>query len=136
MVSAMVCFRSFICCSRIDMAYVFLIGAFLLNSTANILLKRGALNGIRFDVSLTEFFHMNIMLILGFAAFALNALLYFLALRTLPITIAYPVMVGMSFLIIALAGVMYFGETLSTIHIVGYVLLAAGIAVLLYASTL
>jgi multidrug transporter EmrE-like cation transporter len=118
------------------MAYLLLVSAFLLNAVANILLKKGAMNGVRFDTSFPEFLYAHVAIIGGFIAFALNALLYFLALRTLPITIAYPVMVGMSFLIITAAGVIYFGETLSVVHVAGYVLLAAGVAVVLYASTL
>jgi multidrug transporter EmrE-like cation transporter len=111
-------------------------GAFLLNATANILLKWGAAHGVRLDVPPAQLLQENAILIAGFIAFALNAVLYFLALRTLPITIAYPVMVGMSFLIIAIAGVFYFGEALSVVHVTGYVLIASGIAVVLYASTL
>jgi multidrug transporter EmrE-like cation transporter len=87
-----------------------LLAALLLNATANLLmkagmkqigdtggvLKEGVVNAIR-----TVLAHPS--LIIGLACFALNAAFYMYALqsRKLPISVAYPVMVGGGYVLIA-----------------------------------
>ena len=59
--------------------------------------------------------------------FALNVVLYFLALRNLPISLAYPVMVVGGFLIINTYAVVYLKEEIVSIQILGYLCIVAGI---------
>ncbi len=98
------------------MSYLFLAIAFTLNATANILLKMGALKGI-----------FNALSITGLFLFALNAVFYFMALRTVPVSVAYPVMVVASLLIINLYAIFGLKEQVTVPQLVGYALIIAGI---------
>lgn len=109
------------------MAYVFLALAFTLNALANILLKVGALRGLSLSGSPLELVSANSQLIAGLVLFASNVLFYFLALRTLPISLAYPVMVVMSFILINAYALLVLDETLAPLQLAGYVLMIAGL---------
>ncbi len=114
------------------MPYVLLTGAFLCNAFANIFLKIGSQHGL--DLSTWNpflFISKNPAFVVGIVLFACNALLYFLALRTLPLSVAYPVMVAMSFIIVGSYAIFGIGEQVSLIQIIGYALILAGIALVL-----
>jgi len=100
------------------MASFYLVCAFCLNAAANILLKLGASQGLALG---------NWQLGLGAALFALNLGCYTLALRALPLSVAYPVMVGMSFLIVNGYALLYLTEAITLLQIVGYALIIAGV---------
>lgn len=106
-----------------------LIIAFIANAVANVWLKIGADRGVQLDWSLGIFklVELHIYLIGGVLLFALNVLFYISALRVLPLSIAYPVMVGMSFLIANLLAIFFLHETLSWQHVIGYALILLGI---------
>lgn len=109
--------------------YLYLIVAFIANGVANILLKIGADRGVELSWSLgiAGLFARHAYLIGGLIVFALNVIFYVLALRSFPLSIAYPIMVGMSFLIANGAAVLFLHEPLSWQHLVGYALIIAGI---------
>ncbi len=113
------------------MYILFLIIAFILNGTANVLLKAGAQKGIVFNGFSLSIITSNYLFIIGLFCFALNALFYFLALRSMPISVAYPIMVGASFLIINSFALLQFGEKISPLQIVGYGFLIIGIIMIL-----
>lgn len=112
------------------MSYLFLILAFILNSAANILLKIGSGQGIILD-SFNPFFLVknNIYLILGFIFFVLNALFYFFALKNIPLSLAYPIMVTMSLILIGSYASIFLGEQFTIYHILGYGLIILGVVV-------
>jgi multidrug transporter EmrE-like cation transporter len=116
------------------MAYIFLIVAFSLNALANILLKQGALRGLDLAHGLLPAILGNWQLIAGAAIFALNILFYFLALRTLPLSFAYPVMVAMGFLIVNGYAIFGLGETIVLREIVGFVLIVIGLMLVVLRS--
>lgn len=110
------------------MQYALLGAAFILNAVANIFLKQGAEKGI----VLTTLHPYALVLqhwefLLGILCFGLNALLYFFALRTIPLSVAYPVMVGMSFAIIGSYAIFILGETVTVHDVLGYLLIFAGV---------
>lgn len=115
------------------MPTVYLILAFVLNGIANICLKVSAFQGLDFS-SFNPWFILskNILFFVGLILFASNVIFYFLALRNMPISIAYPIMVAMSFLIINLYALMVIGESINIGQIVGYVLLIAGVSIVLF----
>lgn len=117
------------------MAYIFLIGAFTANAVANLFLKVGADRGINLDWSLgiSKLVSLHSFLIAGTVLFVVNLLLYILALKSLPLSIAYPVMVGMSFLIASFSAVLFLHESISWFQILGYVLVVTGITFAVYA---
>ena len=106
----------------------FLIIAFSLNSLANVLLKVSA----RYELSLANlgaalsskaFFY----LVLGLAAFAANVIFYYLALRHLPLSVAYPIMVGATVIITNLFAFLLFHESITLLQMIGYVCIVSGI---------
>ncbi len=105
------------------MSYVFLVLALILNAVANISIKKAALS---LDTGISGVLS-NPFVYLGVVMFALNLLLYYLALRTLPISVAYPIMVGAGFLLISVYASMFLHESISSFHIIGYVLIVIGL---------
>jgi len=108
-------------------AYFYLILAFTLNSTANILLKLGANRGLSLSGNLLALIQANWQFLLGLAIFATNVIFYFLALRALPLSVAYPVMVVMGFLIVNSYALLMLHEPITTGQFIGYFLIVIGL---------
>jgi multidrug transporter EmrE-like cation transporter len=110
------------------MAYLLLVIAFTLNAVASILLKVSAEYDIGFkNLWSAETITGNPYLITALFIFASNVLFYYLALRTMPLSIAYPIMVTGTFLLVGLSAVLIFHESLNVFQLVGYVLVISGI---------
>lgn len=126
------------------MPYIYLIISFLLNGIANLMLRFSALNepnisfgiirSLRSDASLgqwiMQFLSDHKWLLIGLTIFATNVIFYMLALRNLPVSIAYPVMVAMSLLIVASGANILFKEPLNSMQVIGYILLIVSIYLL------
>lgn len=112
----------------ITMTYVYLMCAFVLNALGNILLKLGSRQGFNTSSFLPlPFIISNWQFLLGCFLFMLNVPFYFLALRSMSLSVAYPIMVGMSFLIVNTAAFFLFKESISFLQILGYVCIVAGL---------
>jgi multidrug transporter EmrE-like cation transporter len=109
------------------MAYVYLVLAFSFNAAANILLKIGSARGVTLHGPLVSILLLNWQAILGCGLFVVNVLFYFLALRALPLSIAYPIMVGMSFIIINAYALLELKEGIATLQLFGYALIIVGL---------
>ncbi len=109
------------------MAYLFLALAFTLNSVANILLKLGAIRGLSLSGGPLALIEANWQFLLGLSIFALNVIFYFLALRALPLSVAYPVMVVMGFLIVNSYALFALHEPITVGQYIGYVLIVIGL---------
>ncbi|HOA72161.1 MAG TPA: SMR family transporter [Phycisphaerae bacterium] len=118
------------------MRYVIaLLIALLLNAGANLMMKFGAkrlaANGGLIPgkgvEGLINAVTSNWVLILGLFCFATNVIFYTYALKRIPISLAYPIMVGAGFAIIAVVAWRYLGETLSVGQWLGVSLILAGI---------
>ncbi len=117
------------------MSIIFLVLAFTLNAVANILLKISAGREIHFaNMSLFKIISSNSILLTGLALFACNVVFYMLALRTLSLSVAYPVMVGMTFLMVSSFSFLYLKEDITLIKIIGYCTIFAGIVIISYFS--
>jgi len=101
------------------MPFFYLAIAFTLNATANVLLKMGAKGNIAIAG-------------VGVFLFAINVVFYFLALKSIPITTAYPVMTIMSFLLINLFAYFYLSESINLWQILGYFLIVSGLIFVCY----
>ncbi|MBX7056754.1 MAG: hypothetical protein K1X75_01720 [Leptospirales bacterium] len=114
-----------------SLSIVFLITALVFNATANILLKVGAgrvssLEGLSLlDKGLALL--SNLPLVLGLILFASNVAFYFLALRAIRISVAYPIMTGGGLAIITIASYFFLREQIDMLQTAGIVLIAAGI---------
>jgi small multidrug resistance pump len=113
---------------------VALLLALLLNASANLLMKFGMLrlgNGhARIDLGaggLWNTLTSNWVLAAGVFCFAINVVFYTYALKRIPISLAYPIMVGAGFAIIAVVAWRYLGESLSTGQWLGVGLILTGI---------
>lgn len=109
------------------MPYLFLSLAFTLNAVANILLKIGASRGLSLVGSPLSLVSQNWQLLLGLALFAANVIFYILALRSLPISVAYPVMVLMGFILINGYALTMLQESLAPLQLLGYGLMIIGL---------
>ncbi|MFZ2038568.1 MAG: SMR family transporter [Minisyncoccia bacterium] len=112
------------------MYILFITFAFIFNAVANIMLKIGAKKGFVFHGFSYDTISDNILFLLGFIFFGLNAIFYFIALSTIPISIAYPVMVGMSLILINAFALIYLGEQITTMQVIGYILLFLGVIII------
>ena len=113
---------------------IWLILAIAANITANLFLKAGAtIAASRLDATmLDKLFGLavspKIWIGTGFAALLLVA--YLMALRNVPVSLAYPLTTGLAMLGIMLGGSVFFGETITITKVAGTILIVIG-AVLL-----
>lgn len=119
------------------MGIVFLVLAVAFNSAGNFFLKLGADRGFSFSIKngIFEFFQDNVFLITGVFLFAVNVVFYTLALRMLPLAVAYPVMPGATFILVGSLASVFFNESVSLWHILGYTLIVLGVTVVSVASS-
>jgi multidrug transporter EmrE-like cation transporter len=114
----------------IVMIYVYWIVSILLNASANIFFKVSAKGGFSpmqgFD--LFSFLRENFVLLTGVSLFACSTITYFLTLRALPVSIVYPVIVGMSFVITNSIAYFYLHEKINGLQVIGYLLIIIGVA--------
>ncbi len=110
------------------MSYLYLIAAFVLNASANIFLKLGAERGFDFSsFSPLTLLSRHQYFLIGCLLFVCNVPLYFLSLKTLPLSFAYPIMVVMSFVLVSLYATLVLKEPISTLSIIGYILMFTGL---------
>ena len=120
---------------------VALVAALLLNASANLLMKAGmksvqASGGILKDGAFAAVATVvtSVPLMIGLTCFALNAALYMFALQSpaLKISIAYPIMVGGGYALIALVARFHpaLAERLSVPQMIGIALVLAGITLI------
>jgi multidrug transporter EmrE-like cation transporter len=106
------------------MNYSFLLIALVLNSTANILLKVAAMGSRGTSIPALI---SNPYAVAGVFIFASNVYFYIQALKNLPLTLVYPVMTAVSFLIINTYGFIILKEPWSITSLAGYALIIIGI---------
>jgi small multidrug resistance pump len=127
----------------ISIHWLSLLVALTLNATANVLMKVGMsridlAGGVFKDGAAGAIFKVlsSPVLVIGLLCFGLNACFYMFALQSkaLKISIAYPVMVGGGYAIIAVVGYLLLGERLTWIQTAGVALILSGV-VLIAAQT-
>jgi multidrug transporter EmrE-like cation transporter len=115
------------------MPIFYLIIAFILNATGSVMFKVAAnRGGFSLQGSFFSILSNNFPFILGCFLFAANAIFFVLALRTLPLSIANPVMLITSFIIVAIVSILLFHERLDALQLVGYALLILGVIIIFY----
>jgi small multidrug resistance pump len=115
-----------------------LIVALVLNASANLLMKIGMnkierLGGLFKNGPAAAIVSVitSPVLVIGLICFAMNAAFYMFALqsKSMKISIAYPLMVGGGYAIIATIGYFFLNERLTTIQKVGVALILLGVVV-------
>lgn len=109
--------------------YVILGLAILFNAMANILMKMGML---RVDNNLNIFSMASKSISqpaipLGIISFVLALVCYLYVLSKLNLSIAYPIMTSLGFLIVILASWTFLKESITAIQIVGFVFIILGV---------
>ena len=109
--------------------YVMLGLAIFFNAMANILMKMGML---RVD-DYSHIFSMTFKsigqpaILLGIISFISALICYLYVLSKLNLSIAYPIMTSMGFLIVILASWVFLKESITTIQVVGFVFIILGV---------
>ena len=110
---------------------VLLVAALVLNATANILVKYSATRIVPAPPGSPPAARLLAVLhpafVAGLILFGLNVFAYQGALRTLKLSVAYPIMVSGGYLLILLASVFLFQERLAAPQYAGIILILAGI---------
>ncbi len=113
-------------------AYIFLAIALILNAAANILIKystvRTALAGELapgFAGLMQTYFTWPFLL--GISCFGLNLLAYTQALKKLPLSMAYPLMITVGYLLILIVSWFLFQERLTMVKYIGATMMLIGL---------
>ena len=80
-------------------------------------------------IAVLKLFHQPIFAI-GFFAYILASVVWFRVVATEPLSVAYPILVSLTFTMVTAGAVLFFQESLSTQKIVGIVTILAGIAII------
>jgi len=104
-----------------------LILAMIFSILGQVFLKSGAVK-VHF-AKFIETVVLNYPLILGLFFFVVSTAFYVVALRKIPVSIAYPT-AAISYVAIAVASYYFLGETLSLVQILGLTLVCVGVALM------
>ncbi len=112
--------------------YFVLALAILLNAGANILMKIAMQKSPVFIEQGSMFSSLiqavkNPWLLLGVSCFGLALVAYSAVLSKINLSIAYPIMTGAGFLIVSIVSALYLKEQLSYLHVMGALLILAGV---------
>ena len=111
------------------MTYVIFAIAIVLNAIANILMKVGALKP-KEATQITKFFLnmiLNPLIISGVVCFALGLAAYNYVLIKTDLSVAYPIMTSVGYVIVILASWLFLKETITLIQLTGIALIIAGV---------
>ena len=107
-----------------------------LTMAANLMLRTGidAAGGFRFGglveiVQALARLFMQPLFTLGFVIYFLAAVVWFRVVATEPLSLAYPMLVSLTFIMVTAGAVLFFGEPFSLRKVVGLAIILAGIAI-------
>lgn len=113
---------------RISTSYILLAIALTLNAVANVFLKVGSARLPAWsEPALLPRLFTNPYLLLGIVLFALNVLVYAAALARLNLSVAYPVMVAGSMIVVVVLSATCLKEVVTPVQLSGIALLILGI---------
>lgn len=104
--------------------YAALFGGILIAVCGQLLLKAGVQGTPNFAAQIT-----NIFTIIGVGFYAAAAFLYLIAIRKIPLSIAYP-SVAVSYVVVAVVAHFFWDETLTADKVGAILLILAGVALL------
>ena len=109
----------------IDSSYIWLIFAAVLNAVANLLLKSTA-NGHESDVA--NF--LSLSFLASIFCFGMGVIVYTKALTKLHVSLAYPLLVGLCYVLIVMGSFFFFNEKLSIVNYLGFAITVLGMYLL------
>ncbi len=118
------------------MTWIFLILAVIGNSAANVLMKIGAkqMGGFSFTLEGFKGFFTTPLIWAGMICFGLTLLCYTYVLSKLNLSLAYPVITSLGFLLVTIFSVLYFQETIHWVQILGMFVVIFGLYLVVYSS--
>ena len=117
------------------MIYFVLLAAIIFNASANILIRMGMRNADFQQFSIMQylaFIFGNVYLLSGVASFGLALAAYSYVLSKMNLSIAYPIMTSVGFVIVVLFSVLFLNEKLIALQILGIALIMAGVWLIAY----
>jgi small multidrug resistance pump len=108
-------------------SWILVAAAVAFNSSGTLLLKVAAVSPVRVHIGSTAISLWSVAAIL---CYGLNFLFFSKLLGRLDVSIAYPIVVGSSFVVITLGGALLFGEALSVRHAFGWAAILLGVTLL------
>ena len=106
----------------------------ILTAVANLLLRAGVVRAGGFDLTLDRIWSGNRALasqplfLVGVLCYGLAAVVWFSALSKANLSVAYPVLVGLTFVLVTVGSVAFLQEGLTWVGVMGMVLILAGVA--------
>lgn len=109
--------------------YMLLAVALVFNAVANVLMKAGMRTAPQGDgaAAMLRHYLTSWPVLVGLLLFALNVLAYTQALTRIPLSVAYPLMTSLGFLIVVSASAYFFEEAITWVQGIGFVLIVAGV---------
>ena len=108
--------------------------AAILTATANLLLRVGVVRAGGFNLELDRMWSearalaAQPLFLVGFVCYGLAAVVWFSALSKANLSVAYPVLVGLTFVLVTVGSVAFLQEGLTWVGVMGMVLILAGVA--------
>lgn len=121
--------------SSLNPAILFVLGAVLLNTVGQIVMKAGATSLASLNFSLTNLPQVFLtilkspLMMSALTLYGLSAIVWIMALSKMDLSQAYP-MTSIGYILTALIGVMAFGEVMTLNRLVGLGLILIGVLVL------
>ncbi len=112
------------------MIYFILLSAIIFNAAANILIRMGMRNADFQQFSISQYISFifgNFYLLSGVASFGLALAAYSYVLSKMNLSIAYPIMTSVGFVIVVLFSTLFLSEKLVALQILGIALIIAGV---------
>lgn len=109
--------------------FILLTVAIIFNGIANVLMKKGMMGteGHNDLTSMIKHYLTSWPVMVGLGLFALNVIAYTQALSKIPLSVAYPIMVSLTGLIVIGGSVFLFKETISNLQWIGFALIIGGV---------
>ena len=110
------------------MQWLILLLGVLSNASASVLIKV-AMTSKETPIQLSHPLSIigNLPLVSGLGLYGMAFVLYAVALTYLPLNVAHPILTSGSIALVAISSVLFFGESLSTINIVGIIFIILGV---------
>jgi len=120
-------------------AFVLVMLAALLQAGATLLFRGGVLNGG--GLSLDSSFILQLsrlatqpLFLSGTILYAAAALVWFATFSLADLSVSYPILVAATFILVALGALFFFQEVISTVKVLGMIVIVVGIALVALAS--
>ena len=113
--------------------FLFVLGSALLTACANLMMRNGLV--LAGGLSMQDGGIPELLLrlakqwtfVLGLVAYALAALVWFRVLPIAEVSTSYPVLVGLTFIMVSAGAVLWFRESIGVLKVVGVAVILAGI---------